>query len=105
MSNPISRIFFRFLAGEKAIMPEHLRFARDVATRSPPKPHLPEGPAHKVSNNAYYMRDNRRAARPVVRDRLSTSAQPSRHPVALMIALQSVDPHRQHNTHTFACCA
>jgi len=37
-----------------------LRFADQVATRSPPEANLPEGPSHKVAFNYYHTRDARR---------------------------------------------
>eukprot|EP01147_Barroeca_monosierra_P009298 gene9298-1566_t len=60
MSNPITRAFMRLIAQEKASQPSWLRFPSDVATRSPPPPNIPGGPAHKIHHNSYYARDYRR---------------------------------------------
>merc|ERR1712168_48239 len=45
----------------------YLRNKEDLATRSPPPPNIPPGPAHKLSDNYYYNRDTRReVAKPTV---------------------------------------
>ena len=49
MANPLTRAFFRLIAGEKAFQPDHLRWVNTVYSRSPPKPNLPPGPAHRLS--------------------------------------------------------
>ncbi|EGD75758.1 hypothetical protein PTSG_12651 [Salpingoeca rosetta] len=67
MSNPISKAFWRLVVREKAAQPSWLRFPKDAQTRSPPPPNLPGGPAHKISNNAYYTRDIRRQPKRVMR--------------------------------------
>lgn len=41
-----------------------LRFDQDVATRNPPQPDLPEGPAHRLDNNYYFTRDVRSLVQP-----------------------------------------
>ena len=51
---------------EKANPPNWLRIANEMAPRTQPPVNLPEGPAHKLSNNSYYLRDPRRAVKPVV---------------------------------------
>lgn len=40
------------------------RFQDTIATRSPPPPVLPDGPAHKLASNYYYSRDARREVSP-----------------------------------------
>ena len=59
---------------EKWNQPHWLRFPKDMATRSPPPANLPEGPAHKLSNNAYFLRDTRRRPKPVVGSRCTAAA-------------------------------
>lgn len=60
--SPILQIFRNFLLGRKHTLA--LRFQKDLASRSPPLPELPDGPAHKINSNHYFARDVRREVTP-----------------------------------------
>ncbi|KAL1500741.1 hypothetical protein ABEB36_006186 [Hypothenemus hampei] len=60
--NPFLQRVRDFLLGRKHTLA--LRFRDLLATRSPPPPVLPDGPAHKLNTNYYYSRDARREVKP-----------------------------------------
>ncbi|CAH1117961.1 unnamed protein product [Phaedon cochleariae] len=60
--NPFIQTIRNFLLGRKHTLA--LRFQDTLATRSPPPPVLPEGPAHRLNTNYYYNRDARREVSP-----------------------------------------
>lgn len=59
---PVIQRFRDFLLGRKHTV--NLRFEPQMASRSPPLPALPEGPAHRLNDNYYCKRDARREVRP-----------------------------------------
>jgi len=67
MTSALSRGFWWLVVREKAVQPPHLRFPKDVHPRAAEQPNLPGGVNHNLANNAYCMRDNRRATRPLTR--------------------------------------
>ncbi|XP_050512776.1 NADH dehydrogenase [ubiquinone] 1 alpha subcomplex subunit 7-like [Diabrotica virgifera virgifera] len=60
--NPFMQTIRNFLLGRKHTLA--LRFQDALASRSPPPPVLPDGPAHKLNSNYYYSRDARREVSP-----------------------------------------
>ncbi|XP_056636020.1 NADH dehydrogenase [ubiquinone] 1 alpha subcomplex subunit 7-like [Diorhabda sublineata] len=60
--NPFLQTIREFLLGRKHTLA--LRFQDILATRSPPPPVLPDGPAHKLHSNYYFKRDARREVSP-----------------------------------------
>lgn len=60
--NPFLQKVRDFLLGRKHTLA--LRFQEQLATRSPPPPVLPDGPAHILSANYYFSRDARREVSP-----------------------------------------
>ncbi|CAH0557938.1 unnamed protein product [Brassicogethes aeneus] len=60
--NPFIQTIRDFLLGRKHTLA--LRFQDTIATRSPPPPLIPDGPAHRLSANYYVKRDARREVAP-----------------------------------------
>lgn len=59
---PVLRWFRDLLLGRKHTI--NVRFQPEMASRSPPPPVIPDGPAHRLHDNYYCNRDGRREVAP-----------------------------------------
>ncbi|KAK5646807.1 hypothetical protein RI129_005271 [Pyrocoelia pectoralis] len=60
--SPLIQKLRNFLGGRKVTL--SLRLQKDIASRSPDPPNLPDGPSHLLNKNYYYTRDARREVQP-----------------------------------------
>ncbi|XP_071952950.1 NADH dehydrogenase [ubiquinone] 1 alpha subcomplex subunit 7-like isoform X2 [Antedon mediterranea] len=76
-----------------------LRYRPEQSTRDVPKPALPDGPSHIVSDNYYFTRDGRRLSAPpgvVYRPDVKQLAQQSESTTDLPAKRKVIRPGREH---------